>query len=91
MSIYVIMKEFMKVLGLAIVGTALIMGIAAVAAGVLRSYNREVVSCILLSIVGISMIAPLFVLESKKEWVIDVAIFCMAFFPIQCLTIAMFL
>ena len=88
MSIYVIMKEFMKVLGLAIVGTALMLGIAAVAAGVLRSYNREVVSCILLSIVGISMIAPLFVLESKKEWVIDVAIFCMAYFPIQIIIIA---
>ena len=47
------MKEFTKILGLAIVGTALMLGIAALAASVLRPYNREIVGCILLSIAGI--------------------------------------
>ncbi len=77
------MKEFMKILGLAIVGTVLMLGIAVPAASVLSSYNREIVGCILLSIVSLSMLAPLFTMECKKEWVTDIAIFCMAYFPIQ--------
>ena len=88
MSIYVIMKEFTKILGLAIVGTALMLGIAALAASVLRPYNREIVGCILLSIAGISMLAPIAVIDCKKEWVTDFAIFCMAYFPIQIIIIA---
>lgn len=88
MSIYVIMKEFMKVLGLAIVGTALMLGIAVLAASVLRSYNREIVGCVLLSIVALSMLAPVAVIDCKKEWVTDAAIFCMAFFPIEGIMIA---
>ena len=81
------MKEFTKVLGLAIVGTALMLGIAVLSASVLRSYNREIVGCVLLSIAGISMLAPLFTMECKKEWVTDLAIFCMAYFPIQIIII----
>lgn len=82
------MKTFFKILGLAIVGTALMLGIAMLVAGVLRSYDREIVGSILLSIITISMISPLFVMESKKEWIINVAIFCMAYFPLQGLIIA---
>lgn len=82
------MKTFMKILGLAIVGTALMLSIAIVMADVLRSYDREIVSSVLVSIITISMVSPLFVMESKKEWIINVAIFCMAYFPLQGLIIA---
>lgn len=82
------MKEFTKVLGLAIVGTALMLGIAVIAASVLRSCDREIVFCVLISVITLSMVAPLFVMESKKEWVTDAAIFCMAFFPIEGIMIA---
>lgn len=82
------MKTFVSILGLAIVGTALMLGIAIVMADVLRSYNREIVGSILLSIITISMLFPLFVMESKKEWVTNVAIFCMAYIPIQGIMIA---
>lgn len=82
------MKEFTKILGLAIVGTALMLGIAVLAASVLRSYNREIVGCVLLSIAGISMLAPLFTMECKKEWVENASIFCMAYFPMQIILIA---
>ena len=85
------MKEFTKVLGLAIVGTALMLVCGYFAASVLRSYDREIVFCVLISIVALSMVAPLFVMESKKEWVTDAAIFCMAFFPIEGIMITMFL
>lgn len=77
------MKTFFKILGLAIVGTALMLGIAIVMADVLRPYDREIVGSILLSIITISMLFPLFVMESKKEWITDVAIFCMAYIPMQ--------
>ena len=76
------MKTFVKILGLAIVSTALMLSIAIVMADVLRSYNRETVSCVLISVIAVSMVAPMFVLESEKEWVINVAIFCMAYFPL---------
>lgn len=82
------MKTFVSILGLAIVGTALMLGIAALAASTLHSCNREIVYCVLISIVAISMVAPLFVMESKKEWITNVAIFCMAYFPMQALLIA---
>lgn len=82
------MKEFMKILGLAIVGTALMLVCGYFAASVLRSYDREIVFCVLISVITLSMVAPLFVMESKKEWVTDVAIFCMAFFPIEGIIIA---
>ena len=82
------MKTFMKILGLAIVGTALMLSIAIVMADVLRSYNRETVSCILTSVITISMVFPLFVMESKKEWITNVAIFCMAYIPMQGIMIA---
>lgn len=82
------MKTFIKILGLAIVGTVLMLSIAIVMADMLRSYDREIVSCVLVSIITISMVSPLFVMESKKEWIINVAIFCMAYFPLQGLMIA---
>ena len=82
------MKTFFKILGLAIIGTVLMLGIAIVMADMLRSYDREIVSCVLVSIITISMLFPLFVMESKKEWIINVAIFCMAYFPLQGLIIA---
>lgn len=82
------MKTFVKILGLAIVGAVLMLSVAIVMADVLRSYNRETVSCVLISVITISMLFPLFVMESKKEWVTDVAIFCMAYFPLQGLMIA---
>ena len=82
------MKTFVKILGLAIVSTALMLSIAIVMADVLRSYNRETVSCVLISVIAVSMVAPMFVLESEKEWVINVAIFCMAYFPLKGLMIA---
>ena len=82
------MKEFTKVLGLAIVGTAMMLAVAVLAASVLRHYDREIVGCILLSIAGISMLSPLFTMECKKEWVENVSIFCMAYFPMQIILIA---
>ena len=82
------MKTFFKILGLAIVGTVLMLSIAIVMADMLRSYDREIVSSVLVSIITISMVSPLFVMESKKEWVTDIAIFCMAFFPIEGIIIA---
>ena len=85
------MKEFTKVLGLAIVSTALMLGIAAFAAGVLRSYDREIVSCVILSIVAVSMMLPMFFMDSKKEWVTDVMIFLMSWTPLQGILIAAFL
>ena len=85
------MKEFTKVLGLAIVGTALMLGIAAFAAGVLRSYNREIVSSVIISIVAISMLLPIAFIDNQKEWVTDICIFLMAWTPIQAIMIAAFL
>lgn len=82
------MKTFIKILGLAIVGTALMLGIAVLAASVLCSYDREIVFCILISVITLSMVAPLFVMESKKEWITNVAIFCMAYIPMQGIIIA---
>jgi hypothetical protein len=34
------------------------------------------------------MLAPIAVIDCKKEWVTDLAIFCMAYFPIQIIIIA---
>lgn len=81
------MKTFFKILGLAIVGTALMLICGYFAASVLRSCNREIVFCVLISIVALSMVAPLFTMECKKKWVTDLAIFCMAYFPIQIIII----
>lgn len=85
------MKEFGKILGLAIIGTALMLAIAAFAAGVLRPYDREIVSCVILSIVAVSMLLPLFYMDTEKEWVCDLMIFLMAWTPIQAIMIAAFL
>lgn len=85
------MKEFIKILGLAIVGTALMLGIAIVMADVLRSYDREIVSSVIISIVGISMLLPVAFIDSQKEWVTDVMIFLMAWTPMQAIMIAAFL
>ena len=85
------MKEFTKVLGLAIVGTALMLGIAVLAASVLRSYDREIVSCVILSIVAVSMLLPIAFMDNQKEWVTDFMIFLMAWAPMQAIMIAAFL
>ena len=85
------MKEFIKILGLAIVGTALMLGIAVLAAGVLRPYNREIVSSVIISIVGISMLLPIAFIDNQKEWVTDIMIFLMAWTPMQAIMIAAFL
>ena len=85
------MKEFIKILGLAIVGTALMLGIAVLAAGVLRSYDREIVSSVIISIVGISMLLPIAFIDNQKEWVTDIMIFLMAWTPMQAIMIAAFL
>ena len=85
------MKEFVKVLVCAIVGTFVMLGIAVYVASLLRTFDREIVSCVIISVVAASMVFPLFVMESKKEWTTDIAIFCMGFFPIQGILIAAFL
>ena len=85
------MKEFTKVLGLAIVGAALMLSIAVLAAGVLRSYDREIVSSVILSIVAISMLLPIAFIDSQKEWITDICIFLMAWTPMQAIMIAAFL
>lgn len=85
------MKEFMKVLGLAIIGTALMLGIAAFAADMLRPYNREIVSSVILSIVAVSLLLPIAFIDNQKEWVTDICIFLMAWTPIQAIMIAAFL
>ena len=85
------MKEFTKILGLAIVGTALMLGIAVLAAGMLRSYDREIVSCVILSIVAISMLLPIAFIDNQKEWVTNICIFLMAWTPMQAIMIAAFL
>ena len=85
------MKEFAKVLVCAVVGTFVMLGIAVYVASLLRTFDREIVSCVIISVVGVSMVFPLFVMDSKKEWTTDIAIFCMGFFPIQGILIAAFL
>ena len=85
------MKEFIKILGLATVGTALMLGIAVLAAGMLRSYDREIVSSVIISIVGISMLLPIAFIDNQKEWVTDICIFLMAWTPMQAIMIAAFL
>lgn len=85
------MKESMKCLGFAIVGTILMFSIAVLAASVLRSYDRGIVFYVLLCIASLSMIVPLFTMECKKEWIENVSIFCMAYFPIQIIIIAIIL
>lgn len=85
------MKEFTKILGLAIIGTALMLGIAVLVAGVLRPYNREIVSSIILSVVAISMLLPIVFIDNHKEWVTDICIFLMAWTPMQAIMIAAFL
>lgn len=85
------MKTFMKILGLAIVGTALMLGIAVLAAGMLRSYDREIVSSVIISIVGISMLLPIAFIDNQKEWVTNICIFLMAWTPMQAIMIAAFL
>ena len=85
------MKEFTKVLGLAIVGTALMLGIAVLAASVLRSYDREIVSSVIISIVGISMLLPIAFIDNQKEWVTNICIFLMAWTPMQAIMITAFL
>ena len=85
------MKEFAKVLVCAIVGTFVMLGIAVYVASLLRTFDREIISCVIISIVAASMVSPLFVMDSKKEWTTDIAIFCMGFFPIQGILIAAFL
>lgn len=83
----IIMKEFIKVLGLAIVGTALMLCFATIAANILRPYDREIVGCVLASIAAVFMLAPLFTMECKNEWVVNASMFCMAYFPIQIIII----
>jgi hypothetical protein len=85
------MKTFFKILGLAIVGTVLMLGIAAFAADMLRPYNREIVSSVILSIVAVSMLLPLFFMDNEKKWVTDVMLFLMAWTPVQAILIAAFL
>lgn len=85
------MKEFGKILGLAIIGTALMLAIAAFAANMLRPYDREIVSCVVLSITTISMLIPMFFMDSEKEWVCDLMIFLMSWTPMQAILIAAFL
>ena len=79
------MKTFMKILGFAIIGTALMFVIAVVAASILRSYNRETVGCCLMSAVGIAFIAPIIVMgvECSNKWVENTTLFCMAWVPMQ--------
>lgn len=81
----------MKCLGFAIVGTILMFSIAALAASVLRSYDRGIVFHVLLYVASLSMVVPLFTMECKKEWVENASIFCMAYFPIQIIMIAIIL
>lgn len=75
----------MKVLGLAIIGTALMFGIGIIVANIIRPYNREVVGCCLMSAVGIAFIAPIIVMgvDCKKQWVENITLFCMAWIPMQ--------
>lgn len=85
------MKEFGKILGLAIIGTALMLGIAAITANMLRPYDKEIVSSVILSITTISMLIPMFFMDSEKEWVCDLMIFLMSWTPMQAIMIAAFL
>jgi uncharacterized membrane protein YqaE (UPF0057 family) len=90
------MKEFIKVSIVATICAFAMVGIAVYAASVLRSYDREMVSCIICSVVGIAMIAPLFYMmvedaTKEKEWILNVALCCMGYIPIQAILIAAFL
>lgn len=85
------MKEFIKILGLAIVCTAIMFGIGIIVANIIRPYDREVISCIILSIVGVGMTLPVFLMDAKKDWVANIAIFCMSYIPMQAILVAMFL
>lgn len=85
------MKEFIKILGLAIIGTALMLAIAAITANMLKPYDKEIVSCVVLSITMISMLIPMFFIDNQKEWVCDLMIFLMSWTPMQAIMIAAFL
>lgn len=92
------MKEFIKVSIVATICTFAMVGIAVYAASVLRSYDREMVSCIICSVVGIAMIAPLFYMmvedftkDKEDGWVLNAALICMGYIPIQAILIAAFL
>jgi len=89
------MKEFAKVLVCAVVGTFVMLGIAVYVASLLRTFDREIVSCVIISIVGLAMLAPLFymMVEDSKEdgWAMNAALICMGYIPIQAILIAAFL
>lgn len=90
------MKEFIKVLVCAVVGTFVMLAIAVYVASLLRTFDREIVSCITISIVGLAMLTPLFYMmveDSTKEdgWILNAALICMGYIPIQAILIAAFL
>ena len=86
------MKNFLKILASAIVLTAVMLGVAFIAAHFLRPYNRQVVGSVLTAIAGISMVAPLFIMDKEvKEWVEFTMLMIMAFVPFQIIIIAAFL
>jgi hypothetical protein len=86
------MKNFLKTLASAVVLAVLMLGVAFIAAHFLRPYNRQVVGSVLTAIAGLSMVAPLFIMDREvKEWVEFTMLMIMAFVPIQIIMIAAFL
>ena len=86
------MKNFLKTLASAVILAVLMLGVAFIAAHFLRPYNRQVVGSVLTAIAGLSMVAPLFIMDREvKEWVEFTMLMIMAFMPIQIIMIAAFL
>lgn len=84
------MKEFLnflKILVLATIGSALMLMVAAFAASVLSAYNKEIVVNIIISIVAVSVILPMFFIDSKKEWLTITSLVVMAYTLIQSIMI----
>lgn len=86
------MKNFLKISASAVILAVLMLGVAFIAAHFLRPYNRQVVGSVLTAIAGLSMVAPLFIMDREvKEWVEFTMLMIMAFMPIEIIMIAAFL
>ncbi len=89
-NLYKCMKEFFKVLVIAIVLTMALMTAAYYTASILKPFDRELVECIAVSMVGLSMLTPLCIMgfDIKSERAFDVSIAVAAIVPIFTILVA---
>jgi hypothetical protein len=88
------MREFVKVLIIAVIGTALMFGAAIVLAMVLRPLGRETAGTIVCSVVGVSLLAPIIEVGLEKDlpqWLENTIFFGMAVIPMVGILTAVFI